>query len=383
MLEKQFNYESIQTIVHEEILAILEENESEITTLSDEDNLSTTLNLSSLDFAQLIAVLETRFQADPFAELVPVTSLRTIRDIIAAYTKYFFAGDTADTQPEALELPSPNLVKKSRELVTQQPPEQYPWVQRILRASLRKLGGFEVWETMLQDVRQASNSESDFHRLLLETLTIQPRFNEKGLETIPEHGPVVVVANHPFGLVDTAIINYLISSKRPDCKLLAYDWGFGRFTQEHSFFLTFPDKKFKDALTQQDIKSMDASLNHVKSGGTIIIFPAGIMASVSHPLGMPTDSVWKPFAAKIIMETQATVIPIYFHGQNSRFYHAVSCFSDFFFLSTTVREALAKRRQSIRLHVGDALPYTELAHITDQEMLSEHLRHITYRLSQE
>jgi acyl carrier protein len=83
----------VEAIVHEQIHAILREQSRDVPKLSAKDKLSDTLGLSSLDLATLISELELALDADPFAELVPVTSLRTVGDLVQAYRLALQPGD--------------------------------------------------------------------------------------------------------------------------------------------------------------------------------------------------------------------------------------------------------------------------------------------------
>jgi putative hemolysin/acyl carrier protein len=382
MLEQQIY---TRDIICEEMISILEDKDSDIKEFKDDDGIFDELNFSSLDLAQLISILETRLQIDPFEELVPLTRIRSVKDLIQAYEKCLpssldkeFSRITFETI--GVEQGRSSLLKKLRYL-SFDAPEKHSLLEKGLRRALRKISGINAWESMLMRSKSMCVSEADFHKHLIEELRLTLAYNEESLDNIPKEGPLVVVANHPFGLVDTAVINYLLSLRRPDCKLLAYDWGFGNFSKEHSFFLTFPDKKTKDVFTHLDIKSIEASMEYVREGGGIVIFPAGIVSSAPRPFSYPTDTEWKPFAAKIILETNATVVPFYFDGRNSAPYSLFSYFSNFLFLSTIIRENLRKKGTTVDIHIGKAVSKEDTHSFSDPVTLTKHLRFLTYGLS--
>jgi acyl carrier protein len=80
----------IESLVHERIRAIMAERVSGVVALSGKEQLNATLGLSSLDLAFLVADLEARLGVDPFAKLVPITSVRTVNDLVRAYQQAFF-----------------------------------------------------------------------------------------------------------------------------------------------------------------------------------------------------------------------------------------------------------------------------------------------------
>lgn len=79
----------IAIAVREVVLEVVQEKHPERTSVEDRDRLNGDLGLRSLDLAQIVALLEMKLDADPFAELVPVTSIRTVGDIIKAYALFF------------------------------------------------------------------------------------------------------------------------------------------------------------------------------------------------------------------------------------------------------------------------------------------------------
>jgi acyl carrier protein len=80
----------IESTVHDKIRTILAERGVQSGRLSGTEKLSATLGLSSLDLAFLVAELETALGVDPFAKLVPITSIRSVGDLAGAYQKAFF-----------------------------------------------------------------------------------------------------------------------------------------------------------------------------------------------------------------------------------------------------------------------------------------------------
>ncbi len=79
--------------------------------------------------------------------------------------------------------------------------------------------------------------------------------------------------------------------------------------------------------------------------------------------------------------TQATVVPIYFHGQNSRIFQLVSQLSETLRLALIIHEVTRKRGETIQVRIGDPMPYTELAGIRKRKALLQHLRNRIYDLS--
>lgn len=67
--------------------------------LSDDQSLVDQLGLSSLHLARIVAVLELELDIDPFSELVPITSVRTVGDLIRVYD----LAATGQPEPDPVE----------------------------------------------------------------------------------------------------------------------------------------------------------------------------------------------------------------------------------------------------------------------------------------
>jgi acyl carrier protein len=85
MLRPDLERDQVAELVRDEIRQLLEERGEAAVTVSDTDNLAADLGFSSLDLAQLVAQLEQRIGEDPFTELVPITSVRNVHDLVDAY----------------------------------------------------------------------------------------------------------------------------------------------------------------------------------------------------------------------------------------------------------------------------------------------------------
>src|SRR5215475_6743179 len=55
---------------------------------------------------------------------------------------------------------------------------------------------------------------------LLAEMRIELRVGVGDQARIPAHGPVLVVANHPYGVLDGALLTVLLTRVRPDVKVL-------------------------------------------------------------------------------------------------------------------------------------------------------------------
>lgn len=158
-----------------------------------------------------------------------------------------------------------------------------------------------------------------FFTKALKAMGIAVRTPDEQVALIPARGPLVVVANHPHGLVDGLVMGELIGRVRTDYKILTRSLLTGiPEIEEHMVPVPFPHE---ENAREQGLEMRNICMAHLKAGGVIILFPAGRVATSKGFLDPAVESEWNPFTAKMALRSGATVLPIYFPGTNSRLYH--------------------------------------------------------------
>ena len=138
------------------------------------------------------------------------------------------------------------------------------------------------------------------------------------LDRIPQEGPLIIVANHPHGLVDGMVLAELIGRRRTDYKILTRSLltGVGEI-EEFMIPVPFPHE---DSAREQNLEMRKRAMEHLKGGGCIVLFPSGVVASSDSMFGPAVEREWNPFTSKMIQRSGARVVPIFFPGSNSRWY---------------------------------------------------------------
>lgn len=190
--------------------------------------------------------------------------------------------------------------------------------------------------TLLRLIRQFERSGAPtgqpFWPKAMKTMGIDILTPEDQVARIPPTGPLVVVANHPHGLVDGMVMATLIGRVRSDYKILTRSLLTGiPEIEEFMVPVPFPHEENSREL---GLKMREDSMRHLKNGGVIILFPAGRVASSETWFGPAIESEWNPFTAKMVMRSGATVLPIMFPGHNTRAYLIANK------LSATLRQGL-------------------------------------------
>jgi len=136
------------------------------------------------------------------------------------------------------------------------------------------------------------------------------------LENIPAEGPIIVVANHPYGILDGLMLGHILSLRRGgDFKILANHVFRKAPDLERSILpISFDDTK---AALKENIKTRSRALEYLADGGAVAVFPGGTVSTAPGLRKPALDPQWRNFTAKMIAKSDATVIPIFFEGRNS------------------------------------------------------------------
>ncbi len=170
------------------------------------------------------------------------------------------------------------------------------------------------------------------------------------IANIPATGPVVVVSNHPHGLVDGMILAEMVNRVRSDFRILTRSLLTG-IPEVEEFMIPVPFPHEENA-RELGLKMRNDTMAHLKAGGVIILFPAGKVAMSETYFGPAIEAEWNLFTHKMIHKSGATILPVHFTGQNSRSFLIANKLSDTLrqgLLLYEIKRALFKPQ---RPHIG-------------------------------
>jgi putative hemolysin len=183
---------------------------------------------------------------------------------------------------------------------------------------------------------------------------------------IPE-GPIVIIANHPFGIGDgIAVLAIAEQLGRPFRVLINNELLKVPEMAPYSLPVSFEETKEALAINMQ---TRHEALRLLKEGVTVVIFPAGGVATAKKGFGRAEDLPWKMFPAKLIQAAKASVVPVFFEGQNGRLFHLASKISLTLRVSLLIREFRRLSGSTIQARVGAVIPWEELATHADRKDL--------------
>lgn len=254
---------------------------------------------------------------------------------------------------------------------------------RLARLSIRAvetLSG-QLRLKRLYELYQAEMRGSiDFWEAAMRLLQLQLDYDAGQLAQLPATGPLVIVANHPFGLVDGLMIGNLANRVRNDFKVLTNARLYPPDPDVQRYILPIDFDPGPDAQATT-LKTRAIARQHLTEGGCLIVFPAGGVATTPTPFArQAVDLDWKPFTARLVHAAQATVVPMFFHGQNSRLFQIASHISMTARLAFLLHEVANKIGGVFRVTIGDIIPYSEVTSIRDPHELCRYLRQRTESL---
>jgi putative hemolysin len=221
-----------------------------------------------------------------------------------------------------------------------------------------------------------------FWNAAVSKLELQVEFNRYAMSEIPKEGACIIVANHPFGVLDGIMACWLVSQTRTDFKILT-NALLNRAEEIKPYLLPIDFEETKAAI-ETNLKSRAESKALLEKGGVLIIFPGGTVSTTPTVLARKArDPEWKNFTASMIQRGKAPVVPIFFAGQNSRLFQVASHLSMTLRLSLLFKEVHDRIGGALQFRIGKRIPYEELALIKDRTKLMEFLREKTYALDNE
>ncbi|RYH04331.1 acyltransferase [Salipiger sp. IMCC34102] len=176
---------------------------------------------------------------------------------------------------------------------------------------------------------------------------------------IPRTGPVVLVANHPHGMVDGMVLAELIGRRRPDYKILVRSLLASLDAEASRYMIPVPFRDQSDTQVRM-LEMRRAAMAQLHAGGVVALFPSGVVAASDTAFGPAVEAEWNVFTAKMIRMSRATVVPCFFPGANSRAYMIANRISPLLRQSLLLHEVARTRNSVMSPIIGEAIPFDAL-----------------------
>jgi putative hemolysin len=256
-----------------------------------------------------------------------------------------------------------------------------PRLKRFFIRLIERMSGQPYLKWLYEDHLANPLAGESFWDAAVRRLELKIVCNEDALARWPREGPLIVVSNHPFGVLDGVVICHLVSRVREDFRVLT-NAVLMRAKAIREFLLPIDFAESEEAV-KTNLQSRAAAKAHLLNGGCLIIFPAGGVSTTPKPWNKrAVDAEWKTYTGRLIAQAKAPVAPVFFAGQNSRMFQLASHISLTLRLSLLFKEVHDRIGSEMHVRVGDAAPFEELPATGDRQAFMRHLREMTYRLGE-
>ena len=223
-------------------------------------------------------------------------------------------------------------------------------------------------------------TEPNIWKSVMECYGISLKLVNSTLSNIPKTGPLILVANHPYGILDSTVMGYILSCTRPEFRIIAHQI-FMTSPQIRPFLLPIDFASTKQALIA-NAKTRKDAVSALLGETAIGIFPGGTVSTSARLFSRPMDPRWRTFTARLILKSGATVVPIYFDGENSRLFQLASHAHSLLRVSLLLREFEKRLDKPVRVVIGKPIAHSDIrANAGNTHQLMDLLRRRTYELA--
>jgi len=244
--------------------------------------------------------------------------------------------------------------------------------------AIQKLLLVDRLQEIVQSAGRESRGRNIFERLLA-LLDVTCRIDAQDLERIPATGPAVVTANHPFGFLEAALLAAVLQRIRPDFKIVA-NALLAAATELREGFIFVNPYGGKESVRQNG-KPVRECLQWLRSGGMLVLFPAGDVARLNWKDRGIVDPPWNGGVARLIRAAHCPAVPVYFKGSNGLGFQLIGALHPRLRTANLPREMLNKRGKVVEMRVGRPVAANSLETFDGDKEAIEYLRFRTYLLA--
>lgn len=210
----------------------------------------------------------------------------------------------------------------------------------------------------------------DMVEQVLEHLDILCTVSARDLEQIPEHGPLVIIANHPTGTLDGLALLYAVSRVRRDVKVVT-NRMLTHLEPLSSLFIPVDNmggRTAKSSLVQME--------QHLQNAGVLIFFPAG---EVSRPTRKGIhDKKWHPGFIKLASKLRAPLLPVHIQAHNSLLFYASTLVSPTLSMLLLMQQMFRRRYSQLPIKIGQQIAWHHWhsATLSSREMAEQCRQHV-------
>ncbi|OWU73219.1 lysophospholipid acyltransferase family protein [Phaeobacter sp. 22II1-1F12B] len=235
-------------------------------------------------------------------------------------------------------------------------------------------------------IRRANGYELDvaagrsFWAVMAERYGLTLNVIRGSLAAIPRDRPLILIANHPYGILDGLMMGHILSETRGDFRILAHQ-VFRKAEDLNRVILPINFDGTKEGAAQ-NIETRKEALSYLGRGGAIGIFPGGTVSTSATPFSKPMDPGWRSFTARMVAKSDAVVVPVFFDGHTSRLFQIASHLHVTLRMGLLIKEFKKRVDTPVNIVIGDTIDRDVLNPLArDSKAMMDFLRKATYDLS--
>ncbi|MEP3200043.1 MAG: lysophospholipid acyltransferase family protein [Lentilitoribacter sp.] len=244
------------------------------------------------------------------------------------------------------------------------------WLANGIGSIFNHLFGFSQFN-LLYD-RLPEHNAMGLSNAFLDKLNIDLKVSGEPASSIPESGPVILMGNHPYGLLDGMVMDCILTEIRTDSVLMGF-YALGQIP-EYTDRLILVDPLKKRSRQSLNIKSWRQAFRLMSGGGALIVFPAGSVSHFQWKKKSVADPEWNAHIATLARKTGATVLPVYLHGHNGWLFQLCGMISPKLQNLFIFKEFPKMKNRQLEVTLGKAMPPEAWSDIDDDTVLINHFR---------
>ncbi len=250
-------------------------------------------------------------------------------------------------------------------------------MKRPVLSIIERLLGLD-WLARGYECLAETDTPDEFAAQTLQYMNIVPRVVDGDLANVPMSGPVMVVANHPFGGIEGVIMALLLRQVRPDVRIMAN--GLLMRIPELSETIIGVNPYGNSRATRENLRPLREAMRWLKEGGLLVVFPAGDVSRFHAGNFTIRDEKWDAGIARMIRKSGAQVVPMHIAGRNSILFHTLGLIHPVLRSLMLPRELVNKCNREIEFMLGEPISNKRVTSNGNDDDVAKYLRLHSYML---
>ena len=245
---------------------------------------------------------------------------------------------------------------------------------------LSRLTGLNFLQKKYKNIKSSGRRGKQYINYLISILNIRSKVTFKCAgEAVPSTGGTVIMSNHPYGVTDGLLLLQFVLRYRSDVKIMIND-AISDISEFDDLVITV--NPYGGKTSQKDnVRQMRECHKWIKAGGCLVVFPAGEVSHYQPRKRAICDSKWSAHVARLVQNTEAKVVPVFFSGHNGLFFQMAGLVSPWLRTFLLGRAFINTWGKTISFVVGETISPKAYRKVSNVDELAKFFRLQTYILN--